>query len=120
MGVKTKELTRKQYDRELRALQEELVRMAECIHLKGLKVVVIFEGRDSAGKGGMIKRIMAPLNPRYCKVVALGTPTSRQKTEWYFQRYVQHLPAGGEIAFFDRSWYNRAGIERVMGYCTDE
>ena len=120
MDGKTTELSRKQYEKKLRDLQEELVRMAEWIHLKGMKVVVIFEGRDSAGKGGMIKRIMAHLNPRYCKVVALGTPTSRQQTEWYFQRYVQHLPAGGEIVFFDRSWYNRAGIERVMGYCTDE
>ena len=120
MKGQTKELTRKQYNKELRDLQEELVRMAEWIHLKGLKVVVIFEGRDTAGKGGTIKRIMAPLNPRYCKVAALGTPTDREKTEWYFQRYIEHLPAAGEIVFFDRSWYNRAGIERVMGFCTDE
>ena len=116
----TKELTRKQYDKELRDLQEELVRMAEWIHHKGLRVVVLFEGRDTAGKGGTIKRIMEPLNPRYCKVAALGTPTDREKTEWYFQRYIEHLPAAGEIVFFDRSWYNRAGIERVMGFCTDE
>ncbi len=116
----TKELTRKQYNKELRDLQEELVRMAEWIHLKGLKVVVIFEGRDTAGKGGTIKRIMEPLNPRYCKIAALDTPTDREKTEWYFQRYIEHLPAAGEIVFFDRSWYNRAGIERVMGFCTDE
>jgi polyphosphate kinase 2 len=115
-----RDLTRKQYNKELRRLQEELVRMAEWIHLKGLSVVVIFEGRDTAGKGGMIKRIMTLLNPRYCKVVALGTPTNREKTQWYFQRYVEHLPAAGEIVFFDRSWYNRAGVERVMGFCTDE
>lgn len=120
MKGETKELTRKQYNKELRDLQEELVRMAEWIHHKGLKVVVIFEGRDTAGKGGTIKRIMEPLNPRYCKVAALGTPTDREKTEWYFQRYIEHLPAAGEIVFFDRSWYNRAGIERVMGFCTDE
>jgi polyphosphate kinase len=120
MPVKTKELTRKEYNKELARLQEELVRMAEWIHLKGLKVIVLFEGRDTAGKGGTIKRIMALLNPRFCKVVALGTPTDREKTQWYFQRYMEHLPAAGEIVFMDRSWYNRAGVERVMGFCTDE
>jgi polyphosphate kinase 2 len=113
-------LTRKQYNKEIARLQEELVRMAEWIHHQGLKVVVVFEGRDTAGKGGMIKRIMALLNPRYCKVVALGTPTDREKTQWYFQRYIENLPAAGEMVLFDRSWYNRAGVERVMGFCTDE
>jgi polyphosphate kinase 2 len=113
-------LTRKQYNKEISRLQEELVRMAQWINHEGLKVVVVFEGRDTAGKGGMIKRIMALLNPRYCKVVALGTPTDREKTQWYFQRYIENLPAAGEIVFFDRSWYNRAGVERVMGFCTDE
>lgn len=120
MHAGVRELTRKEYNKELRRLQEELVRMAEWIHLKGLKVVVILEGRDTAGKGGTIKRMMTLLNPRYCKVVALGTPTDREKTQWYFQRYIAHLPAAGEIVFFDRSWYNRAGVERVMGFCTDE
>jgi polyphosphate kinase 2 len=88
--------------------------------MEGLKVVVIFEGRDAAGKGGAIKRITETLNPRYCRVVALGTPTEREKSQWYFQRYVPHLPAAGEIVLFDRSWYNRAGVERVMGFCTDD
>jgi polyphosphate kinase 2 len=120
MATEPIELTKKQYGKQLRALQEELVRMTEWIHYRKLKVVVIFEGRDTAGKGGTIKRITSYLNPRYCKVVALGTPTDREKTEWYFQRYVEHLPAAGEIVFFDRSWYNRAGIERVMGFCTEE
>jgi polyphosphate kinase len=120
MEGEPRELTRKQYNKELRRLQEELVRLAEWVHLNGLRVVVLFEGRDTAGKGGTIKRIMALLNPRYCKVVALGTPTDREKTQWYFQRYIEQLPAAGEIVFFDRSWYNRAGVERVMGFCTDE
>jgi polyphosphate kinase 2 len=107
------------YAKELGRLQIELVKLQEWIKAKGLKVVVIFEGRDAAGKGGVIKRITACLNPRICRVVALGTPTDRDKTQWYFQRYVPHLPAAGEMVLFDRSWYNRAGVERVMGFCTD-
>jgi polyphosphate kinase 2 len=97
----------------------ELVKLQEWVRTSGLKIVVIFEGRDAAGKGGAIKRITETLNPRYCKVVALGTPTERERTQWYFQRYVVHLPAAGEMVLFDRSWYNRAGVERVMGFCTD-
>src|SRR5881397_104247 len=108
------------YDRELARLHVELVKFQEWVKAKGLKVCVLFEGRDAAGKGGTIKRITEPLNPRVCRVVALGTPTEREKTEWYFQRYVEHLPAGGEIVLFDRSWYNRAGVERVMGFCTED
>ncbi len=115
-----KKLKRKFYEKELARLQIELIKLQEHILNKGLKVVVIFEGRDSAGKGGTIQRITEPLNPRICRVVALGTPTEREKTQWYFQRYVPHLPAAGEIVFFDRSWYNRAGVERVMGFCTAE
>ncbi len=107
------------YDRELRRLQIELVRLQEWIRERGLKVIVLFEGRDAAGKGGAIKRITQSLNPRICRVVALGTPTEREKTQWYFQRYVAHLPAAGELVLFDRSWYNRAGVERVMGFCTE-
>jgi polyphosphate kinase 2 len=95
------------------------VKLQEWVRHKGLKVVAIFEGRDAAGKGGVIKRITEPLNPRICRVVALGTPTDREKTQWYFQRYVPHLPAAGEMVLFDRSWYNRAGVERVMGFCTE-
>jgi len=109
-----------QYDRELRRLQIELVKLQEWIRQKGLRVVVLFEGRDAAGKGGSIKRITESLNPRICRVVALGTPTEREKTQWYFQRYVAHLPAAGEMVLFDRSWYNRAGVERVMGFCTEQ
>ncbi len=108
------------YDRELRRLQIELVKLQEWIKQKGLRVVVLFEGRDAAGKGGAIKRITESLNPRVCRVVALGTPTDREKTQWYFQRYVPHLPAAGEMVLFDRSWYNRAGVERVMGFCTEQ
>jgi polyphosphate kinase 2 len=108
------------YRKELRRLQEELVKLEEWVRHKGLKVVVIFEGRDAAGKGGVIKRITQRLNPRICRVAALGTPTEREKTQWYFQRYAAHLPAAGEIVLFDRSWYNRAGVERVMGFCTEE
>jgi polyphosphate kinase 2 len=111
---------KKMYEKELIRLQRELVKLQEWIHLKNLKVVVIFEGRDAAGKGGVIKRITESLNPRICRVVALPAPTEREKTQWYFQRYVAHLPAGGEMVLFDRSWYNRAGVERVMGYCTDD
>jgi polyphosphate kinase 2 len=108
------------YDDELRRLQVELVKLQEWIRHKGLKVVVIFEGRDAAGKGGAIKRITESLNPRICRVVALSTPTEKEKTQWYFQRYVAHLPAAGEMVLFDRSWYNRAGVEHVMGFCTED
>ena len=107
------------YGRELARLQVELVKLQEWIRHKGLKVVAIFEGRDAAGKGGAIKRITESLNPRICRVVALSTPTEKEKTQWYFQRYVAHLPAAGEMVLFDRSWYNRAGVEHVMGFCTE-
>jgi polyphosphate kinase 2 len=113
-------LTTKDYNKELRALQIELLQLEEWVRHKELRVVVIFEGRDTAGKGGMIKRITALLNPRFCRVVALPAPTERERTQWYFQRYVAHLPSGGEIVLFDRSWYNRAGVEHVMGFCTDD
>ena len=115
-----KKIKNRIYEKELRKLQIELVKLQEWIKNKELKVVVIFEGRDAAGKGGVIKRISQKLNPRICKVVALGTPTEREKAQWYFQRYTAHLPAAGEIVLFDRSWYNRAGVERVMGFCTDD
>ena len=115
-----RKIKNKVYDNELRKLQIELVKLQEWIKYKELRVVVIFEGRDAAGKGGVIKRISQPLNPRICRVVALATPTEREKTQWYFQRYVAHLPAAGEMVLFDRSWYNRAGVERVMGYCTED
>jgi len=107
------------YDTELAKLHEELVHLQEWVKKQGLKVVILFEGRDASGKGGTIKRFTEPLNPRICKVVALGVPTEREKTQWYFQRYVQYLPAAGEIILFDRSWYNRAGVEKVMGFCTE-
>jgi len=107
------------YEEELERLQVELVKLQEWIKHKGLKVVVVFEGRDAAGKGGVIKRITQRLNPRVCRVVALGTPTEKDKTQWYFQRYAASLPAAGEMVLFDRSWYNRAGVERVMGFCTE-
>jgi len=110
---------KKVYSQELRRLQIELVKLQEWVRFKGLKVIVLFEGRDAAGKGGVIKRITEGLNPRVCRVVALPAPTEREKTQWYFQRYVAHLPAAGEIVLFDRSWYNRAGVERVMGFCTE-
>lgn len=113
-------LNKKFYFRELERLQLELVKLHEWVKAKDLRVVVLFEGRDAAGKGGVIKRITQRLNPRICKVVALGVPTEREKTQWYFQRYVSHLPAAGEIVLFDRSWYNRAGVERVMGFCTED
>ncbi|MBI5532184.1 MAG: polyphosphate kinase 2 [Deltaproteobacteria bacterium] len=113
-------LKRKFYEAELERLQIELVKLQEWIRHKGLKIVVVFEGRDAAGKGGVIKRITQRLNPRVCRIVALGTPTERDKTQWYFQRYVPHLPAAGEMVLLDRSWYNRAGVERVMGFCTDD
>ncbi len=113
-------LTTRAYEAELLRLDVELVKWSEWIKARGLKVVVIFEGRDAAGKGGAIKRIMGPLNPRYARVAALPAPTEREKTQWYFQRYVAHLPAAGEIVLFDRSWYNRAGVERVMGFCAED
>ena len=106
------------YEQELIRLQVELVKLQMWIKHKGLKIVVIFEGRDAAGKGGTIKRITEPLNPRTCRVAALPAPTERQKTQWYFQRYAAHLPAAGEMVIMDRSWYNRAGVETVMGFCT--
>jgi len=108
------------YEKELAKLQVELVKFQEWTKHKNLKVVLIFEGRDAAGKGGTIKRITECLNPRICRVVALGVPTEKEKTQWYFQRYVAHLPAAGEMTIFDRSWYNRAGVERVMGFCSDD
>src|ERR1022692_2820133 len=107
------------YDQEFRRLQVERVKFQEWVRNRGLRVVALFEGRDAAGKGGTIKRITESLNPRVCRVVALTAPTEREKTQWYFQRYVAHLPAAGEIVLFDRSWYNRAGVERVMGFCTE-
>ena len=113
-------LTKTTYETSLRQLQRELVYLQEWVKSQGLKVAVIFEGRDASGKGGAIKRITEPLNPRVCRIVALGVPTEREKSQWYFQRYVPHLPAAGEMVLFDRSWYNRAGVERVMGFCTDE
>jgi len=113
-------LKRKVYEDRLAELHFELVKMQYWIKEAGQKLVLIFEGRDAAGKGGAIKSIMDPLNPRGCRVVALGTPSDRERTQWYFQRYVQHLPAAGEIVLFDRSWYNRAGVEHVMGFCTDD
>ncbi len=112
--------SKKFYENELARLQIELVKMQYWVKHTGTRIVILFEGRDAAGKGGTIKRITEPLNPRGCRIVALGTPSDREKTEWYFQRYVAHLPAAGEIVCFDRSWYNRAGVEHVMGFCTDE
>lgn len=108
------------YFEELLRLQGELVKLQDWVVKKKLKVVVLFEGRDAAGKGGVIKRITQRLNPRICRVAALSAPNEREKSQWYFQRYISHLPAGGEIVLFDRSWYNRAGVERVMGFCSDE
>jgi len=115
-----KRIKAKVYERELARLQEELVRLQRWIRHNGLKVVVIFEGRDAAGKGGVIKRITERLNPRVVRVVALGTPSDREKTQWWFQRYVEELPAAGEMVLFDRSWYNRGLVEPVMGFCTEE
>ena len=117
---RSRKLKRKVYETELTDLQAELVKLQYWIKETGQKVVVIFEGRDAAGKGGVIKRITERLNPRICRVVALGTPTEREKTQWYFQRYVPHLPAAGEMVLLDRSWYNRAGVERVMGFCSED
>ena len=115
-----RKLKAKQYEKQLARLQHELVKLQEYVRHQGLRVVVLFEGRDAAGKGGAIKRIADALNPRICRVVALGTPTNRERSQWYFQRYVAELPAAGEIVLFDRSWYNRAGVERVMGFCSEE
>jgi polyphosphate kinase 2 len=113
-------LTTRRYEKALKRLQRELVKMQDWVAADGRKVCVLFEGRDAAGKGGTIKRIVEGTNPRVVRVVALGTPTERERSQWYFQRYVAELPAGGEIVLFDRSWYNRAGVERVMGFCTDD
>jgi polyphosphate kinase 2 len=118
--VKRKKMKTKDYEKELAKLQIELVKMQEWIKAQGWKVVLLFEGRDAAGKGGAIKTITMSLNPRYARIAALGTPTEREKTQWYFQRYAPYLPAAGEMVLFDRSWYNRAGVERVMGFCTEE
>jgi polyphosphate kinase len=118
-GPETK-LKKKVYEAELARLQVELVKMEDWVKAKRLRVVVLFEGRDAAGKGGVIKRIMDGVNPRICRVVALAAPTEREKGQWYFQRYIEQLPSAGEIVLFDRSWYNRAGVERVMGFATDE
>jgi polyphosphate kinase len=118
--TKREKMNEKAYLAALAELHIELVKLQEWIKAKGLRVVVIFEGRDAAGKGGVIKRITETLNPRFVRVVALGTPTEKEKTQWYFQRYVPHLPAAGEMVMFDRSWYNRAGVERVMGFCSEE
>ena len=116
---KKPKLKKAHYEKAMADFQVELVKLQKWIQTQGLKVVIIFEGRDAAGKGGAIKRITQSLNPRICKVVALAKPTERERTQWYFQRYVQHLPGAGELVCFDRSWYNRAGVERVMGYCTE-
>ncbi len=113
-------MDKKTFEHEIEKLHVELVKLLEWIKHQKLKVVVIFEGRDAAGKGGVIKTIAERLNPRYCRIVALGVPTEKEKTQWYFQRYVPHLPAAGEMVLFDRSWYNRAGVEKVMGFCTEE
>jgi polyphosphate kinase 2 len=118
--IEPQRVDKRGYEKELQRLQVELVRLQDWIIHKSLKVVVLFEGRDTAGKGGTIKRIAEKTNPRVVRTVALGTPTERERTQWYFQRYVAHLPAGGEMVLFDRSWYNRAGVERVMGFCTQE
>ncbi len=116
----TMDRDRRSYFKELFRLQGELVKLQDWVVYKKLKVVVLFEGRDAAGKGGVIKRISQRLNPRVCRVAALPAPSERERSQWYFQRYVSHLPAGGEIVLFDRSWYNRAGVERVMGFCSDD
>jgi polyphosphate kinase 2 len=117
---KQKKLDPEEYNKLLMNLEIELVKLQEWVKANKLKVVVVFEGRDAAGKGGVIKTIAGCLNPRICRIVALGIPTEKEKSQWYFQRYASELPAGGEIALFDRSWYNRAGVEKVMGYCTND
>ncbi|TXG34776.1 polyphosphate kinase 2 [Seonamhaeicola maritimus] len=116
----SKSISTKDYEATLKKLHTELVHLQEWVKNQGLKVVIIFEGRDASGKGGTIKRFTEPLNPRICKVVALGVPTEKEKTQWYFQRYVEHLPHAGQIVLFDRSWYNRAGVEKVMGFCNQD
>ncbi len=120
MTTSNGKLKRKDYEAELARFNVELVKFQEWVRAKGLRIVVLFEGRDAAGKGGAIKRIMEPLNPRHARVAALPAPSDRERTQWYFQRYVAHLPAAGEIVLFDRSWYNRAGVERVMGFATPD
>ena len=117
---KKEKLGLKDYEKLLQKLEIELVKLQEWVKANRLKVVVIFEGRDAAGKGGVIKTISGCMNPRICRIVALGVPTEKERSQWYFQRYVPHLPAGGEIVLFDRSWYNRAGVEKVMGFCTND
>jgi polyphosphate kinase 2 len=119
-GKGTKRLSRKLYARELYRLQTEMVKLQEWARAERARLIVIFEGRDAAGKGGAIKRVSQYLNPRLARIAALPAPTERERSEWYFQRYIAHLPTAGEIVLFDRSWYNRAGVERVMGYCTNE
>ena len=111
---------KKNYNQKLQDLQIELVKLQDWVIENGKKIAIVFEGRDAAGKGGTIKRITEKLNPRYCKIIALAAPTDREKTQWYYQRYINHLPAAGEIVIYDRSWYNRGGVERVMGFCTDK
>ena len=120
MAYDTDKLKRKVYEKEMERLQIELVRLVDWIQREGQRVALVFEGRDAAGKGGVIKRIIENVSPRVARVIALPAPTEREKSQWYFQRYVQHLPAAGELVVFDRSWYNRAGVERVMGFCTPE
>jgi polyphosphate kinase 2 len=120
VGSTDKRLPRKPYEKELLRLQGELVKLQEWVRAEGARLVVVFEGRDAAGKGGTIKRVTEYLNPRITRVAALPAPTERQRSQWYFQRYIEQLPAAGEIVLFDRSWYNRAGVERVMGFCTKE
>jgi polyphosphate kinase 2 len=117
---KSRKISKKKYEAAMADLQVELVKLQEWVKQEGLRVAMIFEGRDAAGKGGTIKRLTQSLSPRVARVVALPAPTEREKTQWYFQRYVPHLPAAGEITIFDRSWYNRAGVERVMGFCTED
>jgi len=119
-GSECQIITNEFYEKEMLRLQIELVKLQEWVKFKGLRVVVLFEGRDAAGKGGAIKRITEALNPRICRVEALAAPTEKENSQWYFQRYVARLPSAGEIVLFDRSWYNRAGVERVMGFCTEE
>jgi polyphosphate kinase 2 len=119
-GKRAAKVPRKVYEQELLRLQTELVKVQEWVRAEGARLVVIFEGRDAAGKGGTIKRVAEHLNPRVARIAALPKPTERERTQWYFQRYVEHLPAAGEIVLFDRSWYNRAGVEHVMGFCTEE
>ena len=111
---------KKKYNKKLQDLQIELVKLQDWVIENGKKIAIVFEGRDAAGKGGTIKRITEKLNPRYCKVVALAAPTDRERTQWYYQRYINHLPAAGEIVIYDRSWYNRGGVEKVMGFCTQK